>query len=179
MNEEASNLKAEIERLNSFITHLLENDRQLRAEITRLSNHDGKAENIDAYLTSEDRQLSSSTSHLTAEDGKAGIDTALFTQKPFRQALFNLLWREMKRCKWPAITHASQLLMHFYTRQINTHARLKSVTQMTESGVAKHLAMLKKRQLVQRTAFQEYSLTPKALGILREAARAVNETNKQ
>ena len=60
------------------------------------------------------------------------------------------------------------IFMQLYKQPLCTHSKLAGITGITLSGVAKNIHMLKKRGLVQRTAYQTYMLTAKAISMIEE-----------
>ncbi len=164
--------------LEPSIAYTTTDNGQLDFSTTHTPVNNGQLEPSTAHTLTDNRQLGLSTAYTPAVNGMNQADTTLFAEKQYHDALFNVLWREMKPCKFVAISHASALLMHFYGQPVNSHKHLSGMLRLTESGISKQIAMLKKRQFVVRTAYQQYTLTPRALAILQEAARMVSGQNK-
>lgn len=77
----------------------------------------------------------------------------------------------MPNCRRSSVRNAAEILMQLYTNPRNSYKVLRHLTGLSEDGMTKHIMALKKRGLIVRTAFQEYTLTDAALQILEHARR--------
>jgi hypothetical protein len=67
------------------------------------------------------------------------------------------------------IDKAARILTLLYGNPRQPHKILRHYTGLSETGMAKHIMMLKRKELVVRTAFQTYTLTQRALKIMSDA----------
>lgn len=75
-------------------------------------------------------------------------------------------WRGLKRS---GRRSASILLIHFYNKGGGTHPELVKLTELSRSGLGKFVGTLKRRGLIQRTAYQTFRPTTLGLQVLAEA----------
>ena len=138
------------------------NDRQFRADTADGAADDRqfRADNADGIAN--DRQFRADNADGAADDRQFWIDI---------DVLANLLKKEVPASKLKGLHNMCSILQLFYTKTHHTHKHIAVVAKMSESGVAKNLRMLKKRGLIVRSGFQEYSLTAKALGIINQCIK--------
>lgn len=79
------------------------------------------------------------------------------------------LRRLMPNCRHSSHDAATKILIQLLTSERNTTAQWRHLTDLSASGVAKQLMMLRKRGLIIRTGFQQYSLTGTALEMVEKA----------
>ena len=77
----------------------------------------------------------------------------------------------MLKCNNDSVKNAGIILKKLYQNPKQSHKALMKVTGLSVDGMAKHVRMLKKRELVHKTGFQQYELTEKSLDILRDGMR--------
>jgi hypothetical protein len=76
---------------------------------------------------------------------------------------------EMLKCSNDSVNSAAIILKQLYQNPKQSHKTFMKLTGLSVDGMAKHVRMLKKRELVHRVGFQKYELTEKSLNILRGA----------
>ncbi|MCW3073823.1 MAG: hypothetical protein JWP69_892 [Flaviaesturariibacter sp.] len=77
--------------------------------------------------------------------------------------------RKYYKGRWTALHSMSRLLHHLLTEPKNTQRRLGRVLEFSDRGVYMLLQNCIKRGLLQKTGYQQYALTEKALEYVREA----------
>jgi len=94
-----------------------------------------------------------------------------FEQKSKVVYLFSSLLRQALQYKGreSAMEAAAFLMLHIYNDGDGDYPALCEATGQSQGGLAKMLMRLRKKGLIERTAFQKFALTETALNILRQA----------
>ncbi len=94
-----------------------------------------------------------------------------FEQKSKVVYLFASLLRQALQYKGreSAMEAAAFLMLHIYNEGDGDYPALCEATGQSQGGLAKMLMRLRKKGLIERTAFQKFALTETALNILRQA----------
>ena len=86
-------------------------------------------------------------------------------------ALKNGLRSKMITCSYDSIHKAANILLQLYQNPHQPGKKLRSITGLSEDGMAKQIKALKKRGLIVRTGFQTYQLTGLSNSILANAVQ--------
>jgi len=86
-------------------------------------------------------------------------------------ALKNELRTKMITCSYDSIHKAANILLQLYQNPHQPGKKLRSITGLSEDGMAKQIKALKKRGLIVRTGFQTYQLTGLSNSILANAVQ--------
>ncbi|MFC4231224.1 hypothetical protein ACFOW1_04940 [Parasediminibacterium paludis] len=68
-----------------------------------------------------------------------------------------------------SLTSSATILWFCIQQPLHSSAKLMALTGFSEGGVSKRLIALKKLQLLHRSGYQYYTLTPKAIAIVKQA----------
>ena len=80
-----------------------------------------------------------------------------------------LIAHGMKRVKFSAVRNAALLLLHFHNQSGGSYAGLQKLTGLSNYGLAKFIRSLKKRNLIVRTGWQQFSITESGEALVRAA----------
>ncbi len=72
-----------------------------------------------------------------------------------------------------AIDNATRIVIHFYSKGEGDSATLRKLTKLSKYGLAKYIRSLKKRGLIQRTRWQQFSPTVYAVSLMQKAGCGV------
>ena len=86
-------------------------------------------------------------------------------------AFKNGLRSKMITCSYDSIHKAANILLQLYQNPHQPGKKLRSITGLSEDGMAKQIKALKKRGLIVRTGFQTYQLTGLSNSILANAVQ--------
>lgn len=85
-------------------------------------------------------------------------------------ALHNLLQSHgFNQVKYSATRNAALLLLHFHNKNAGSYASLRKLTGLSNYGLAKFIRSLKKRNLIIRTGWQQFSITESGEALVRGA----------
>lgn len=78
-----------------------------------------------------------------------------------------------------AIRNTALLLLHFHNKNASGHADLQKLTGLSRFGIAKFIGSLKKRGLIVRTGWQQFSITANGEALLRSAWEKMDGLEKK
>jgi DNA-binding MarR family transcriptional regulator len=73
------------------------------------------------------------------------------------------------KCSRPSAVAAAKILVELYKNPKQSYSSFIKISGFSVGGLSKHIAMLKRRGLIIRTAYQQYELTNLALQMMRDS----------
>ncbi len=83
--------------------------------------------------------------------------------------LMNELKTVMKTCPEPSLNNTAKVLLHLHNNPKNSCKELRKVVELSLDGMAKHVRAMRKRNLITKVAFQQYTLSSIALKMIEKS----------
>jgi hypothetical protein len=116
-------------------------------------------------LNSSNVQSGITTNNIVEGINKIDIDITKLNMSSFRSKI--KAW--IVKCSRPSAMAAAKILVELYKNPKQSHSSLIKISGFSVGGLSKHIAMLKRRGLIVRTAYQQYELTNLALQMMRDS----------
>ncbi len=116
-------------------------------------------------FNSSNVQLGITTNKIVYGINKIDIDVTKLNMSSFRSKIKGLI----VKCSRPSAMAAAKILVELYKNPKQSHSSLIKISGFSVGGLSKHIAMLKRRGLIVRTAYQQYELTNLALQMMRQS----------